>query len=218
MHFEPEGIVTRAIDIRGRHEGQLAGVDVSPGNHLVEGDVAAVILQGPGAFQGGNLHLAEAVGVHIGKVKVSGSEGIGGVFIGGNRVIACRGGVLDGADIDSHLIGRGAVLGAVMDLEPEGIVTRAIGIGGRSEGQLAGVDVGFSNHLVGGHIRAVTAQSARGFQGCNLYLSQAVPVDIGKVEVGSGKGVRGILIGGDRAACCGGGVLDGGDIHGYLIF
>ena len=49
-------------------------------------------------------------------------------------------------------------VGAVADLEGEARVGVAVGVGGRCEAQLVGVEVGLAHHLVGGDRGAVEGE------------------------------------------------------------
>src|SRR5206468_4214576 len=105
----------------------------------------------------------------------------GGVLVGGDRVVGALRRVIHRGDVDGHGVGGlvgvdAAVSGAavVLDLEGEGGVAGAVGVGGREELELAAADVGCGDELAGGDGDAVVLEGAVSGEAGDLDRGQGV--------------------------------------------
>src|SRR5439155_705618 len=105
--------------------------------------------------------------VGVAEAEVAAGEGVGGVLVGGDRVVGALRRVIHRGDVDGHGVGGlvgvdAAVSGAavVLDLEGEGGVAGAVGVGGREELELAAADVGCGDELAVGDGDAVVLECA----------------------------------------------------------
>ena len=119
--------------------------------------------------------------------------------------------VVGGGNIHGHRVTRGTVHRAVVDAEPEAGVARAVGVGGRGEGQVAGIDIGLADHLVQGHVDTGKLQAAGTFEAGDLYAGQGVTVDIAEIEIRGGEDVIRVFVGDHRVVGCRRRVVDRSD-------
>ena len=80
-----------------------------------------------------------------------------------------------------------------LTLNPKAVVAGTIGIGHWGKGQVAGVDIGFADDLVQGHVPTGQLQAAGRLQAGDLYTGQGVALGIAEVEVGFREGIDRIL-------------------------
>src|SRR5581483_898080 len=106
------------VAVGRRREDELAGGDVRDGHRLPAGDGRAVVGQGAGGGQGGDLHRREVVRRAVGGVaeaEVGHRERVAVVLQDRHRLVGTGGGVVDeGRDVDGEGPGVGVgVLTAV---------------------------------------------------------------------------------------------------------
>ena len=192
LHLKCEVCVAGAVGIACRGEHQLARVDVGHADHITGGHCAAVRSacerQRASAWQCRELDRRQRVGraggriLRVGKTKVGCAQRVRGVLAQRERGIGTGWRVVHPRDVKAQRVSAGAKAEAVVHLEAQAGLGRAIEVGAGREAQLAGADVGHGNDLIGAYrspAAAVVLQCASSGQRCDLDRGESVTFNIG---------------------------------------